>query len=575
MGAINFSLDKNLVKLIVENTPVETLVETGTYKGDTPAEFNDVFKDIYTVEIDKDLYALANKRLEIYKNITVEHAEASEFLEKYHNRFKEKPTLFWLDAHWCKNSYQEKSFHQCSILKELDKLSGINASSFILIDDARYFLTRPSSAHRIDDWPYFQELINKFNAISNNHAIQVVNDVIIFYPVQYKEIIDQYSREYSVDLHDLVESTNLDVLSCMKEKENQIEKLSHEVALLREENKFINMGYLAGGTSQRLLRNTILVFLRIISIIAYQISPKIGILEQHPPKPLKIGKVLGHESDKDLPTCSIVTPSYNHGKYIEKTIESVLLQNVNGLQYIIQDNMSKDETESILKRYENLASIYIEKDSGQANAINKGFSKSYGDIMGWINSDDILMPGALKYILNFFKNNPDVDVVYGDRLIIDSNGKQIGRWILPKHRNYILSWSDFVPQETLFWRRSIWEKIGQIDEEFKYALDWDLLCRFREKGAKIRHLPEVLGGFRVHSEQITSTAYKSVGLKEMNLIRQRELGYEPSVRMIRLNLTLYMAQHLLSDKIYVLKEKINKLRRQLKMKLHYVENGTE
>lgn len=88
--------------------------------------------------------------------------------------------------------------------------------------------------------------------------------------------------------------------------------------------------------------------------------------------------------------------------------------------------------------------------------------------MAWPNSDDLLLPGALSTVADYFARHPDVDVVYGDRLLIDRNGMEIGRWIMPGHDNTVLSWVDYIPQETLFWRRRIWDKTGaQVDESFR------------------------------------------------------------------------------------------------------------
>jgi hypothetical protein len=162
-------------------------------------------------------------------------------------------------------------------------------------------------------------------------------------------------------------------------------------------------------------------------------------------------------------------------------------------------------------------------------AINRGFASTTGEIMGWLNSDDLLLPGALAHVARYFADHPEVDVVYGNRLMIDANDGQIGAWILPGHDDDALTLADFVPQETLFWRRRIWDAAGaRIDEEFAYALDWDLLLRFRSAGARMAHLPRYLGAFRVHDEQKTS-ATVSIGLAEMAQLREREHGRPVSI----------------------------------------------
>ena len=113
-------------------------------------------------------------------------------------------------------------------------------------------------------------------------------------------------------------------------------------------------------------------------------------------------------------------------------------------------------------------------------------------------------------------------MVYGHRVCIDQDDQEIGRWVLPPHKDELLTWADYVPQETLFWRRRIWEASGgHLDETFKYALDWDLLLRFQKAGAKIVRLPRFLGAFRIHPEQKTSAWFQDTGLQEMDRLRTR------------------------------------------------------
>ena len=151
------------------------------------------------------------------------------------------------------------------------------------------------------------------------------------------------------------------------------------------------------------------------------------------------------------------------------------------------------------------------------------------DIMGWLNGDDLLMPGSLERMSGYFGGHPQVDAVYGHRILIDEDDREIGRWILPAHNDSVLTWADFVPQETLFWRRALWDKIGEgLDESFKFAMDWDLLVRFREANACLRRIPYFLGLFRVHPGQKTSSQIGDVGFAEMQRLRTRLLGYPPT-----------------------------------------------
>lgn len=251
----------------------------------------------------------------------------------------------------------------------------------------------------------------------------------------------------------------------------------------------------------------------------------------------------------ELPKISIITPSYNQADYIEKTIKSVLNQEYPNLEYFIQDGNSDDSTIEILERYsDRLLKWESRSDSGQSQALNYGFTKTTGEIMAWLNSDDLLLPGALDYVADFFIRHSEIDVVYGNRILIDENDQQIGRWIMPSHSGEVMSWQDYIPQETLFWRRNVWDKVGgHIDESFRFAMDWDLLIRFRDAGARFARLPRYLGAFRIHSQQKTSARINDLGLKEMDRIRRRSLGYTPSRNAIRLHTWPYLIRHICTD----------------------------
>ncbi len=225
----------------------------------------------------------------------------------------------------------------------------------------------------------------------------------------------------------------------------------------------------------------------------------------------------------NLPAIALVTPSFNQAPYIAATVDSVLAQRYPGLHYVIQDARSRDGTADILARYSAAeVEVHMEADSGQADALNRGFARARGEIMGYLNSDDLLLPGALHLVGQYFRDHPDVDVVYGNRLIVDSSGKEIGRWILPGHDGRVLRSVDYVPQETLFWRRRIWERVGgRFDAALQFAMDWDMLLRFLDAGAQFAHLPLLLGVFRVHTAQKTQAAYRSRGSAEMAQLRAR------------------------------------------------------
>lgn len=283
------------------------------------------------------------------------------------------------------------------------------------------------------------------------------------------------------------------------------------------------------------------------------LDPRLGILEQYPPRKLKIPKkYLRTKWRTQYPSISIVTPSLNQGVFIERTIESILMQNYQRLDYHIIDGGSKDATLNILGSLDKPSVSWCsEKDSGQANAINKGFRKTKGDIMAYINSDDVLLPGSLHYVAGFFFRNPKIDVVYGHRIIIDENDFEIGRWVMPRHDNEVLKWVDFIPQETLFWRRRIWEKAGGcIDEKYDFAMDWELILRFRKAGARFRRVPRFLGEFRCHSQQKTSKKIEKQGEIEMQQLRKRSIGHQADYEEINKNIRSYMNAHKLLTKLH-------------------------
>lgn len=280
---------------------------------------------------------------------------------------------------------------------------------------------------------------------------------------------------------------------------------------------------------------------------------KLGELRLHRPIPLVLPKHYNKNvANKKLPTISIVTPSYNQGEFLARTIKSILEQKYPNLEYVIQDGNSSDNTLDVINQYQS-SLLHWESiaDKGQSNAINLGFSHTTGEIMGYINSDDLSLPGTLHYIGKFFQNNPNIDVVYGHRILIDENDREIGRWVLPPHDSMILSWADYVPQETLFWRRSIWDKAGgKIDESFNFAMDWDLIIRFREAGAKFARLPRFLGAFRVHQHQKTSSQISNTGIQEMQRLRERCHGRAVSMEEIAKHTKSYLNRHAIFHKLY-------------------------
>lgn len=235
-------------------------------------------------------------------------------------------------------------------------------------------------------------------------------------------------------------------------------------------------------------------------------QPRYGILHQYKPRGLVLPSRYSKESiPRDAPVISIVTPSYNQAVFLERTMHSVLDQKYPRLQYIVQDGGSTDGSAQLIEQFgDQLTHWESAPDRGQASAINLGFRHATGAILAYLNSDDVLLPGSLAYVARYFTDHPEVDVIYGHRIVIDSNDGETARWIMPPHDDEILSWEDCVPQETMFWRREIWERVGaRLDESFQFAMDWDLILRFREAGARFARVPRFLGAFRTQPDQKT------------------------------------------------------------------------
>jgi len=237
--------------------------------------------------------------------------------------------------------------------------------------------------------------------------------------------------------------------------------------------------------------------------------------------------------NKDLsyPKISVVTPSYNQGQFLERTILSVLNQNYPNLEYIIIDGGSTDRSVKIIKKYEKCISYWIsEKDKGQADAIKKGFQKSTGEILCWLNSDDIYLPGILSAVAEAFGNDSTVDLVYGNGYYVDSDDQILGEVRFTSFHFPTLLHSASMMQAATFWKRSVYYKVGGINEIYEFSMDYDLLLRITQSG-KPKHLRQYLSCFRVHDNQKTNTI-AHIQKREHNLILKNFLDNNPK-KMLR------------------------------------------
>jgi glycosyltransferase involved in cell wall biosynthesis len=239
------------------------------------------------------------------------------------------------------------------------------------------------------------------------------------------------------------------------------------------------------------------------------------------------------DASSSLPLISIVTCSYQQSRYLEQTLRSVLDQRYPALEYIVIDGGSTDGSAEIIRRHAaGLAHWVSEPDGGQTQALIKGFARARGEVCGWLCSDDLLLPGALRAVGEFFDAHPGVDAVYGDALWIDAEG----RFLRPKReigfsRFVLLHDHNYIPQPSMFWRRSLYEAVGGLDARFELAMDADLWERFSAR-ARIEHMPAYLSCMRWYPAQKTR-ARRTEALAEDARIRMREAPLA-SARTLRL-----------------------------------------
>ncbi|MEO1512096.1 MAG: glycosyltransferase family 2 protein, partial [Planctomycetota bacterium] len=213
-----------------------------------------------------------------------------------------------------------------------------------------------------------------------------------------------------------------------------------------------------------------------IKTVGIPLRLRLGTFRHYAPRSPRLPEDLGPRGG-ERPLVSVVTPSFNQGSFLDATMRSVLEQSYPRVEYVVQDGGSSDRSAEVIRSHETrLASWRSEPDRGHGDALNRGFARTSGELMAWLNSDDLLLPGAIEAAVRVFEDDPGVDVVYGHRVCVDEDGMEVGRWVLPPHRDGAFVWRDYIPQETMFWRRSIWERAGaRIDDSLGFAVDWDLV----------------------------------------------------------------------------------------------------
>jgi glycosyltransferase involved in cell wall biosynthesis len=206
-----------------------------------------------------------------------------------------------------------------------------------------------------------------------------------------------------------------------------------------------------------------------------------------------------------LPLVTVVTPSFNQARFIRATIESVLSQDYPSIEYIIMDGGSTDGTSAIVAPYSDRLTFLSEKDRGQGDAINKGFQMASGSIVAYLNSDDLFLPGAVSAAVAALQANPEFGAVYGEGYRIDADGKVIARFEVTEEYNLwkLVNVSDYILQQTVFWRRPVFDAIGFFDPDLHYGLDWEILMRTGKRYV-MGYIPQFMGCLREYPEAKTA-----------------------------------------------------------------------
>ncbi len=209
------------------------------------------------------------------------------------------------------------------------------------------------------------------------------------------------------------------------------------------------------------------------------------------------------------PKISIVTPSFNQGKYLEETILSVIEQNYLNLEYILIDGGSSDNSLDIINKYDDRISYWIsEPDNGQSDAINKGFARASGDIFGWINSDDYYKPGTMDVISKELDPKQE-QLLFGNcKYYNEDNGQSWESDVGSKYNSFRLPFDcNYLIQPSTFWTRKLWKKTGLLNTQYHYGFDWDWVLR-ASKHCEYIYTMNVLSVYRLHSDQKTQSGGK-------------------------------------------------------------------
>jgi len=244
----------------------------------------------------------------------------------------------------------------------------------------------------------------------------------------------------------------------------------------------------------------------------------------------------GRSLDTPGPTISVVMPSLNQGAFIRKSILSVLNQDYPKVELIIVDGGSTDETVRVVKEFESYIRFWIrERDSGQSDALNKGFAHATGDIYAWQNADDLYLPGSFSAAVTAFKSHPGATVVYGDWITIDEIGDMIDKtYALPVRTPQFPYENMKCYNQAMFWRREAHDRIGDFDVNLNRLMDNDMVIRLIRSEGRERFIqvPQFLGAFRYHAHQKTSLSRVDSKRLEEEQYLTRKYNFHPERSLV-------------------------------------------
>jgi glycosyltransferase involved in cell wall biosynthesis len=228
------------------------------------------------------------------------------------------------------------------------------------------------------------------------------------------------------------------------------------------------------------------------------------------------------------PRLAIVTPSYQQGRFLRETVASVLSQGVECAEYFVADGGSTDESVSVLESFGGAVRWVSQKDRGQAHAVNKAMAATSAPVIGWINSDDVYLPGAFEAVLTHFEAHPEDDVVYGEADHIDERGVRLGPYPVEDWNWERLIETCYLCQPAVFFRRRVVERFGALDERLQYCMDHEYWLRCGRAGARFARIPAKLALSRLYAQNKTLGSRVKVHAEQCEMFR-RLLGEVPDL----------------------------------------------